>query len=256
MRQNSSWSMSGRTRSAIFRKTSWRSRLEPRSSADSARKRSMEREPGVALRARCGGVRRRRVAAELPVCMGPASPQVDDGRGMKNECSHFTNSRASCHAPSARFENCLQPIRFQELHRGVRARDSLEERRDRGPKGCKPTVHSIRMGIGGIILVLHREGVLPGSFRGAIPYPMGNSRMHGTLRRISSIVLAGLALTRSTAFAVGPLEPRFVRAHPEVCERLETLLAAQTAAGISPAARPPTPASCNATDQGEVIRFT
>jgi len=52
------------------------------------------------------------------------------------------------------------------------------------------------------------------------------------------------------------LEPDFVRAHPFVRQRLETLLIASREAAVSPAARPAVPAPCNATDSGDSVLFT
>ena len=81
--------------------------------------------------------------------------------------------------------------------------------------------------------------------------------MQGAPRRAFAPLLAALGfLCGSTTYAAPTVEPAFVRARPGVADRLETLLSAQQTAGISPAARPPTPASCNATDQGAVIEFS
>src|SRR5262249_40025181 len=82
-----------------------------------------------------------------------------------------------------------------------------------------------------------------------------NGRMQGAPRRAFLLVLLA-ALSGPAAHAAVVAEPAFVRARPQVAQRLETLLAAQQSAGISPAARPPTPANCSATDSGDVIRFS
>lgn len=83
--------------------------------------------------------------------------------------------------------------------------------------------------------------------------------MQLALRRalLASILATGFACGAQARPLPGPsIEPAFVRARPHVEDRLETLLQAQRAAGVSPAARPPTPTNCSATDQGLVIKFT
>lgn len=69
-------------------------------------------------------------------------------------------------------------------------------------------------------------------------------------------VLLAPALLGTPAQAAPPIEPGFIRARPYLLHHLDTVLAASRVAGVSPAARPPIPSPCNATDAGDSVHVT
>jgi len=75
-------------------------------------------------------------------------------------------------------------------------------------------------------------------------------------RALALFVPVALATLWAGAQAALSEEPAFVRAQPFVVRHLATLLAAAQQAGVNPASRPSPPSPCNATDHGDVIRFT